>query len=135
MFVRSSGGRKTLPHGHGSGFIARVESAVETAVWTAASIPARHAMSRARMHVFYSGRVQGVGFRYTVKSVAMGFEVTGTIRNLSDGRVELQAEGTHEELAAFRQAIRDSGVEGFIRDEAVTWQPATGEFRGFEIVR
>ena len=94
-----------------------------------------HAMNRTRMQVFYSGRVQGVGFRYTAKSVAMGFDVTGTIRNLPDGRVELQAEGSREELDAFRQGIRDSGLEGFIRDESVSWHPATGAFRGFEIVR
>jgi len=87
------------------------------------------------MQVLYSGRVQGVGFRYTAKTTAMGFEVTGTIRNLPDGRVELMAEGARDELEAFRQAIRDAGLEGFIRDEQVNWARATGEFRGFEIVR
>lgn len=85
------------------------------------------------MHIFYSGRVQGVGFRYTTKRAALGFEVTGTVRNLPDGRVELMAEGEREELEAFQQAIRDSGLGGFIRDEAVNWRPATGEFKGFEI--
>ena len=87
------------------------------------------------MHIFYSGRVQGVGFRYTTKSVAMGFEVTGIVRNLSDGRVELTVEGERGELEAFQEAIRDSGLSGFIRGEAVDWAEATGEFRGFEIVR
>lgn len=87
------------------------------------------------MQVLYSGSVQGVGFRYTVKSVATGFEVTGTVRNLADGRVELIAEGAKEELDAFRQAIRDEGLEHFIRDEAMSWLDAKNEFRGFEIVR
>jgi acylphosphatase len=87
------------------------------------------------MQVLYSGKVQGVGFRYTAKTTAMGFDVTGTVRNLPDGRVELVAEGTREELEAFRQALRDAGLDGFIRDEAVSWLPATGEFRGFEIAR
>jgi len=50
------------------------------------------------MTVFYSGRVQGVGFRYTVKSITTGFEVTGTVRNLDDGRVEVYAIGTREQL-------------------------------------
>ena len=90
---------------------------------------------RRRLHVFYSGRVQGVGFRYTVKTVAAGFEVTGTIRNLPDGRVELAAEGTREELAAFREAILGAGLAGFIRDERVTWADANNEFSGFEISR
>jgi len=92
-------------------------------------------MKRSRMHIFYSGRVQGVGFRYTVKSVAAGFETTGTVRNLLDGRVELIAEGPREELEAFRNAIREAGLDHFIRNEAVTWSEAAGEFRGFEIVR
>ena len=87
------------------------------------------------MQVLYSGQVQGVGFRYTVKSVAAGFDVTGTVRNLAGGGVELVAEGTRDELEGFRQAIRESGLEHFIRHEAVTWQEAMDEFRGFEIVR
>jgi acylphosphatase len=92
-------------------------------------------MNRKRMQVFYSGYVQGVGFRYTAKSVATGFEVTGTVRNLPDGRVELVAEGTPEELDAFRQAIRDAGLGHFIRNEDVSWSEARGSFRGFEIGR
>ena len=86
------------------------------------------------MSVFYSGHVQGVGFRYSAKSVASGFEVTGTVRNLMDGRVELVAEGAREELEAFRSAIRDAGLAGFIRDEKVTWSDAKNDVRGFEIV-
>ena len=91
-------------------------------------------MNRARMQILYSGRVQGVGFRYTAKTTAMGFDVTGVVRNLADGRVEMTAEGAREELEAFQQAIRDSGLGGFIRDEVVSWLPAAGGFRGFEIV-
>jgi acylphosphatase len=87
------------------------------------------------MQIVYSGEVQGVGFRYTAKSVATGFEVTGTIRNLPDGRVALIAEGEKTELEAFRQAIRDEGLDHFIRKEEVNWGEAQNEFRGFEIVR
>jgi acylphosphatase len=87
------------------------------------------------MQVIYSGQVQGVGFRYSVKSVATGFEVTGSVRNLPGGGVELVAEGAKDELEAFRQAIRESGLDHFIRQEDVAWQEASSEFRGFEIVR
>ena len=87
------------------------------------------------MQIFYSGHVQGVGFRYTVKIVAAGFEVAGTVRNLTDGRVELIAEGSREELDAFRKAIPEEGLAGFIRNEDVSWSEAVGSFRGFEIVR
>jgi acylphosphatase len=100
-----------------------------------ASICLRNAMSRTQLHIFYSGWVQGVGFRYTVKALASGFEVTGIVRNLSDGRVELLAEGTKEELEAFRRAIQDSEVGRFIRNEQDAWNEAREEFRGFVIGR
>ncbi len=90
---------------------------------------------RRRLTALYSGRVQGVGFRYTVKTMAAGFEVCGVVRNLPDGRVELIAEGAPEELAAFREAIRGAGLAGFIRDEQIDWADANNEFSGFEIAR
>jgi acylphosphatase len=90
-------------------------------------------MERQRLQVWYSGHVQGVGFRYTVKNLALGFEVTGTIRNLRDGRVELLAEGTKDELKAFQQAIRDSGLGPLITHEEVTWGEPGSQFRGFAI--
>jgi acylphosphatase len=93
------------------------------------------AVKRARMQIFYSGRVQGVGFRYTVKTVVSGFEVAGIVRNLADGRVELVAEGTRDELNAFQQAIRESGLESFIDNEEVIWGEPANNFRGFEIVK
>jgi acylphosphatase len=92
-------------------------------------------LNRKRMQIVYSGRVQGVGFRYTVKSVATGFEATGSVRNLPDGQVELIAEGAREELEAFRQAITESGLGPLIDHEVVHWAEAKNEFRGFEILR
>ena len=87
------------------------------------------------MQIFYSGHVQGVGFRYTVKQVAAGFAVVGSVKNWPDGRVEVVAEGDVAELKAFQQAIRDEGLSQFIRDEQVTWSEAQGGGRGFEISR
>lgn len=92
-------------------------------------------MKRQRVHVFFTGRVQGVGFRYTCKTTAMGFEVTGTVKNLPDGRVELVAEGAKSELEEYLQAIRDSEVGRFIKQENAVWTESKGEFRGFEIIR
>lgn len=88
---------------------------------------------RKRVSVYYSGRVQGVGFRYSVREVACGYEVAGFVRNLPDGRVELVAEGEEEEAKAFVEGIRDAGLAGHIRNEETHWQPATGEFNRFEI--
>ncbi len=92
-------------------------------------------MNRRRMQVFYSGRVQGVGFRYQTRQVASGYEVTGIVRNLPDGRVELIAEGDQAELREFQVAIRECGLGPLIRDEQEFWTEPKGEFRGFEIVR
>lgn len=91
-------------------------------------------MSRRRMQVLYAGRVQGVGFRYTAQRTASGFDVTGWVRNLADGRVELVAEGEPDELNAFRDAIRDSGSGAFIRQEVVGWGEPQGDLLGFRIV-
>ena len=90
---------------------------------------------RESVRIHYSGNVQGVGFRYTVKSVAMGYEVTGQVRNLADGRVELVVEGDREELTAFLEAIRDSGLGPCIRHEDASWSAAVASYKGFEIVR
>ncbi|SVA60165.1 uncharacterized protein METZ01_LOCUS113019, partial [marine metagenome] len=95
--------------------------------------PAPAKMSLVRVHVHYSGRVQGVGFRYTVRSLVPGYDVLGTIRNLPDGRVELVAEGERAELEEFLQAVRDSGLRRNIQDEDIVWEEAQDKFRGFEI--
>ena len=85
-------------------------------------------------HIFYEGRVQGVGFRWSVRQIATGFEVTGWIRNLPDGRVELLASGDPDEVASFLQAIRDSAMGSFIRKEIPEEIPPPKNLRGFEII-
>ena len=92
-------------------------------------------MKRERVTNLYSGHVQGIGFRYAVKRLTTSFEVTGTVRNLPDGRVELAAEGAKEELEAFLEAVRDSDVGRFIRQGPARWSEAQNEFRGFEIIQ
>lgn len=70
-------------------------------------------------HVFYEGRVQGVGFRYTVRQLAKGYDVIGSVRNLPDGRVELLAGGQPEEVAGFLNAIVESELAGLIKNQQV----------------
>jgi acylphosphatase len=85
--------------------------------------------------VLYSGRVQGVGFRFTARQIAAGYEVNGWVKNLPDGRVELQATGEAEELEAFLAEILESNLGSLIKEhEARTIPPLTGQ-RGFTIVR
>ena len=85
-----------------------------------------------RHTVTYTGHVQGVGFRYTTHSIARSHEVTGYVRNLPDGRVELVVEGERKETDAFLETIRDR-LGNHIRDERRDIGPATGEFNTFEI--
>jgi acylphosphatase len=85
--------------------------------------------------VYYSGHVQGVGFRYTVKRIASGYEVTGWVKNLPDGRVELQAMTQDlQELEEFLEAVRTSSLGGNIRDEETKELPPLAGVRGFSIV-
>ena len=88
-----------------------------------------------RVVVFYSGRVQGVGFRATVRQIACGYEVNGSVRNLADGRVELIAEGTKDELTAFLEGIATSDLSGYIAARPETWSNAQKNLRGFTIGR
>jgi acylphosphatase len=85
-----------------------------------------------RREVHYSGRVQGVGFRYTVRDSATGFAVTGFVRNLDDGRVHLVVEGEIAEIDAFLAEIARR-MKSNIRHIDDQQGPATGEFADFAI--
>lgn len=85
------------------------------------------------MQVFYEGNVQGVGFRYTVRQIATGFDITGSVRNLRDGRVELLAKGEEGELRAFLDAILQSELRAHIKKHSEAALPNSPAFRGFEI--
>lgn len=85
------------------------------------------------IEVFYEGRVQGVGFRYSVRQIAKGFNVTGWVRNLADGRVELQASGESEEVDAFLEGIRQSELASLIRKESANPLTIPPDTHGFEI--
>lgn len=82
--------------------------------------------------VLYSGNVQGVGFRYTTAQIAERFAVSGYVRNLPDGRVEIVAEGSPAELRAFEDQILSAMREN-IDDWEVRESPTTDEFDGFNI--
>lgn len=84
--------------------------------------------------LFYTGRVQGVGFRYSVKQLAAGYDVLGWVRNLPDGRVELWLQGGAEEVRAMEQAVVESHLGGFIRETEVKQEKPDGRLRGFDIL-
>jgi acylphosphatase len=85
-----------------------------------------------RVHVFYSGTVQGVGFRYTVREIAHELAVLGWVKNLRDGRVEVVAEAAEDVLAHFLGRIR-AGFSHYVKNAAVEWLEATGEFEKFGV--
>ncbi len=89
--------------------------------------------TKKRVHVFYSGRVQGVGFRATAEETARRFGVVGWVKNLRDSRVELMAEGDASALEQFLDAIRTGPMKNFIRQVEVSWSHASETFDDFEI--
>jgi acylphosphatase len=82
--------------------------------------------------VYFSGRVQGVGFRYQTLQVAKGYEVSGYVMNLPDGRVQLEAEGRPDEVQDFIVAIQER-MEGYIRKVEQTETKRAPQFQGFSI--
>lgn len=86
-----------------------------------------------QLHVIFSGRVQGVGFRYTVCDLSSSFGVTGYVKNQWDGTVELTVEGKHQELMDFLNAIRASRLGRGIARDQIGWNKPTGRFKKFGI--
>jgi acylphosphatase len=85
------------------------------------------------LHVFYEGNVQGVGFRWSVRHAAKGFDVTGWVRNLPDGRVELQVTGNEDEVRAFLDNIAQGELHALIHKQSEHRLEKPVTFRGFEI--
>ena len=77
--------------------------------------------------------MQGVGFRWSVKQIAKGFDVTGWVRNLPDGRVAMAASGEEAEVHAFIEAIGQSELRAHIRKQTETALEPLPQARGFEI--
>ena len=86
------------------------------------------------LHAVFKGRVQGVGFRWTVVDYAEKFHLTGTTKNLSDGTVEVFAHGTKESLEAFVTSVKqDAGLAG-IDSVVCRYQPSNHSYRDFRII-
>jgi len=87
-----------------------------------------------RHTIIFIGNVQGVGFRYTTRNVAAGYDIAGWVRNEPDGSVLCEVEGDEPELQRFKTAVEEA-MQGHIRETRVTTSPATGEFAtvGFHI--
>jgi acylphosphatase len=86
-----------------------------------------------RLHIYYAGSVQGVGFRYTAKHIAGSLGLSGWVRNNPDGRVEAVLEGEDSALTAFRAKISER-FGGYIHKSDEETGEATGEFENFDII-
>ena len=86
-----------------------------------------------QIHVFYSGRVQGVGFRFTAEETAREFGVKGWVKNLRDGRVEVLGQADEKALHKFLEGMRTGSMRNFITDTQISWGALTDAFPEFEI--
>lgn len=85
-----------------------------------------------RQTCYFSGRVQGVGFRYTVQNLALQYDVHGYVKNLADGRVELIMEGPENEMNSLVDDVKQK-MNGYIKRVDQSTAPATGEFKQFYV--
>lgn len=82
--------------------------------------------------IFFTGHVQGVGFRYATFQLAKEFEVTGYVKNLADGRVQLEVEGRPSEIDSLVTALQEK-MHGFVRKTDRSRDRRTAQFNGFKI--
>lgn len=88
---------------------------------------------KARFHAFIGGRVQGVAFRFFAQHVADMLGVTGWVRNLYDGRVEVMAEGEKEALEQFLTELKKGPRLARVEEVEINWEDYQGEFLDFSI--
>jgi acylphosphatase len=86
-----------------------------------------------RFHMIVSGRVQGVFYRHFARREAEKLDVTGYVKNLSEGNVEVVAEGEEEALKKFLAQCKKGPLMAFVKNIGIKEEPATGEFDGFDV--
>ncbi len=89
-------------------------------------------MAHERAHVIFSGYVQGVGFRFTARMLASHFPVTGYVRNLPDGTVEVEAEGERSDVESYLDGLR-AKMKDYASGAQVTWGPPAGGEEDFSV--
>ena len=90
-------------------------------------------MSKVRVHIYVSGRVQNVFYRDFIKRKTIVLNVTGWVKNLRDGRVEAVFEGDKDNIEKMVNWARQGPIWAKIDDFSVVWEDYQGEFKGFEI--
>ncbi|MEM3631083.1 MAG: acylphosphatase, partial [Nitrososphaerota archaeon] len=91
-------------------------------------------MEKARAHVFISGLVQGVFFRWNTKKMADKLQLSGWVRNLPDGRVEAIFEGNKESIEKMIEWCKKGPSEAIVEKVEIIWEEYKSEYKGFKIV-
>ena len=86
-----------------------------------------------RVRVFAGGRVQGVAYRFYAEKYAARLDITGWVRNLEDGRVEVLAEGSAEQIEAFLERLKEGPSLARVDSFEVRRESSTGEFLDFRV--
>jgi len=86
-------------------------------------------MSDVAKHIFFSGQVQGVGFRFTANSVARRYELTGFVRNTADGKVEILLQGEEEDIDDCIEDLQQTFTVRNVQIEQVEPNSSYGDFR------
>jgi acylphosphatase len=89
-------------------------------------------MAKKQVHVYYSGLVQGVGFRFTAERFANKLDIKGWVKNLDDGRVEIVAEGDESQLNSFLSQLKNY-FNRYLENIETDWSPASNEFNSFDV--
>jgi acylphosphatase len=117
--------------GYKAGFISRQRLAfLRAARMTVCS--ATDNIMKKRVHIYYGGRVQGVGFRFTVQRIAERLNISGWVKNLPNREVEIIAEGEQADLREFLLTVKHE-MDRYISTDNVQWHDSTGEFKKFNI--
>ena len=93
-----------------------------------------HLIMKKRLHLTISGRVQGVFYRDTTKKLAQELKLTGWVKNLANGYVEVVAEGEKEQLNKLLEFCKDGPKEAFVNDIKIEWHEFKKEFKEFEVL-
>jgi acylphosphatase len=89
-------------------------------------------MSTIAKHIIFIGRVQGIGFRFTAFNIANRYQLTGIVRNLMDGSVEMIAQGLSEDIDNCIQDIKESFAD-YIRETKIEVIPLNPQYTDFKI--
>ncbi len=91
-------------------------------------------MEKIRLHIYFSGRVQRVGYRSYVRRKALSIGVLGWVRNLNDGRVEVMAEGDEDSVYELLEACRKGPPSSRVTSIKVSREMPTEEFASFVVL-